>query len=62
MSYQTCAIDRSLGQNWSDIVPGCLAVTRGERSINTPVHEDGGPLIFLLLHVEDVTGQIVRRQ
>ena len=27
--------------------------------INTPVHDDGGQLVFLLHHVEDVTGQIV---
>ncbi|WP_271551986.1 PAS domain-containing protein [Bradyrhizobium sp. CCBAU 45394] len=27
--------------------------------INTPVHDDGGQLVFLLHHVGDVTGQIV---
>lgn len=33
-------------------------VERHWQPINTPIHDDGGVLIFLLHHVEDVTGEV----
>ncbi|UGX91148.1 PAS domain-containing protein [Bradyrhizobium barranii subsp. barranii] len=39
-----------------------IFVERHWQPINTPVHDEVGRLVFLLHHVEDVTGQIVGQQ
>jgi len=41
--------------------PAGAFVERHWQPINTPIHDTGGRLVFLLHHVEDVTDQINRR-